>query len=365
MAQVRSTADLLSQLVACRSDATEAALADLLARLVRPWGARVTVQAVLPGRPNFIATLPGHDESRSLLLEAHSDTVPGEGQYTPTIREGRLHGRGACDTKGAMAAMLLAIETVLAEAGRPPITLHFVSTCNEELGAAGAHHLMRSGFRADWAVVGEPTELAIVYAHKGALRLRLRAEGKAAHSSTPGRGDNAIYKMCAVVAALEKELAPRLAGVHHADLGSPTLSVGTIRGGSQVNVVPDWCEIEVDRRLVPGEEQHQVIEDLVGLLPGDCGYTVTEYYPPLSQSLTSPLVRRMLAAVGESRLATAPWASNAGVFAAAGIPSILFGPGSIRQAHTNDEYVELAQVEAASRVYADLIRGCVDFTQKA
>jgi acetylornithine deacetylase/succinyl-diaminopimelate desuccinylase-like protein len=331
-------------------------MADLLARLLEPWGARITLQTVRPDRPNFIATFPGRDEPRSFMLEAHSDTVPGEGQFTPAVRDGRLYGRGACDTKGAMAAMLVAIETVLSEMGRPPVTLHFVSTCNEESGAAGAHHLMKSGFRADCAVVGEPTNLAIVYAHKGALRLRLRTKGVAAHSSTPERGVNAIYAMSRVVAALEKDVAPRLAEIRHLDLGSPTLSVGTIRGGSQVNVVPDWCEIDVDRRLVPGEERDGVVASILGALPEEVSHTITEYYAPLGQEPASPLVRRMAAALGESRLATAPWASNAGVFAAAGLPSVLFGPGSIQQAHTSEEYVELAQVESAVRVYAALIR---------
>ncbi len=359
MAAVSPTAELLGKLVACRSDGAEAAMADLLARLLESWGARITLQTVHPGRPNLIATFAGRDDSRSLMLEAHSDTVGGEGQFTPVVREGRLYGRGACDIKGGMAAMLLAIERVLAEVGRPPITVHFVSTCDEESGATGAHHLVEHGFRADYAIVAEPTELAIVYAHKGALRLRLRTGGVAAHSSLPERGVNAIYKMCRVVEALERIVAPQLAQRRDPVLGSPTLSVGTIRGGGQVNVVPDWCEIDVDRRLVSGEERAEVIGSILSALPAGLTSTVTEYYPPLGQDPASALVQRMVTALGEPRLATAPWASNAGVFAAAGIPSVVFGPGSIQQAHTRDEYVELARVEAACRVYAALLRSWV------
>jgi len=346
----------LAQLVACRSDRTEEALVALLARWLEPWGARITIQTVHPGRPNLIATFPGRDSTRSLMLEAHSDTVGGEEQFAPTVREGRLYGRGACDTKGAMAAMLTAIETVLTEQGRPPVTVHFVSTCNEELGATGAHHLVASGFRADYAIVGEPTDLMVVYAHKGTLRLRLGTQGVAAHSSAPERGVNAIYKMCRVVQALETNVVPKLAEVRDPLLGNPTLSVGTIRGGSQVNVVPATCKIEVDRRLVPGEKQDEVAAGILSALPADVSHVITEYYPPLGQDRESPLVRRVARALGESRLATAAWASNAGVFAAAGIPSVLFGPGSIQQAHTEAEFVELAQVEVASRVYAEIIR---------
>ena len=356
MAKVKSTTDWLAQLVACRSDGTEEALVALLARCLEPWGARLTIQTVHPGRPNFIATFPGRDATRSLMLEAHSDTVGGEGTFTPTVRDGKLYGRGACDTKGAMAAMLSGIETVLAEQGRPPVTVHFVSTCNEELGATGAHHLVANGFRADYAVVGEPTDRRIVYAHKGSLRLRLHTQGVAAHSSAPERGVNAIYKMCRVVQALETNVIPKLAEVRDAVLGSPTLSVGTIHGGSQVNVVPAACEIEVDRRLLPGEERDAVVAGILGALPGDISHRMTEYYPPLGQDPGSPLVQRVGRAAGEMRLATAAWASNAGVFAAAGIPAVLFGPGSIQQAHTEEEFIEVAQVEAASRVYAEIIR---------
>jgi len=195
-----------------------------------------------------------------------------------------------------------------------------------------------------------------VHAHKGTLRLGLRTQGIAAHSSTPERGVNAIYKICRVVQALETAVIPKLAKVQDPLLGKPTLSVGTIRGGSQVNVVPAGCEIEVDRRLVPGEERDAVVAEILSALPEKVSHEVTAYYPPLCQAQDGPLVRRVARALGETRLATAAWASNAGVFDAAGIPSVLFGPGSIQQAHTAEEFVELAQVEAASRVYAEIIR---------
>ena len=139
-------------------------------------------------------------------------------------------------------------------------------------------------------------------------------------------------------------------------LGHPTLSVGVIRGGSQVNMVPAACDVEVDRRLVAGETPSGVVAALLQALPPDVAHEITEYYPPLAQEPGSDVVKRAAAALGASRLATAPWASNAGVFAEAGIPSVLFGPGSIRQAHTTGEFIKLAQVETAVRQYAELIR---------
>ena len=350
--------ELLTELVNCRSDQREEALVALLAPRLESWGARITVREVAPGRPNLIATFSGRDPARSLMLEAHSDTVGGDAPFSASVRDGRLYGRGACDTKGPMAAILLGLREVLAQDGRPPVTVHFVSTCNEELGATGAHALMASGFRVDAAVAGEPTELRIVHAHKGALRVNLVTEGVAVHSSEPSRGVNAIYKMRAVLEALETRVLPDLARVRHPLLGSPVLSVGTIRGGTQVNVVPARCEIEVDRRLVPGESSETAVAQMVAGL--EVRAEVSGYYPPLEQDRESAVARAVAAAcqrtLGNAEFATAPYATNAGVFAAAGIPCVVFGPVAAAQAHTRDEFIELAQVETAARVFAALIR---------
>jgi acetylornithine deacetylase len=339
-----NAADLLMQLVNIRTDRDESELVAFLAPLLESWGARVTVKEVMPRRPNLIATFPGRDSSRSLMLEAHSDTVGGDAPFTASIRDGRLYGRGACDTKASMAAMLLGIR-----AAQPSITVHFVSTCNEEHGASGAQALIAGGFRADMAVVGEPTELKIVHAHKGAVRLKLRTTGVAAHSSDPSRGVNAIYKMRAVLEKLE-QFKP---AVRHPLLGEPTLSVGIIRGGTEVNTVPAQCEIEVDRRIVPGENIEEIVRSILTGL--DVQSEVTEFYPPLEQDTASPVAQRLAAAMPRPEFGIAPYATNAGVFKAAGIPCVVFGPGSARQAHTRDEFVELAQVEQAAQVFRKLI----------
>jgi acetylornithine deacetylase len=349
----------------------EAAMAELLGKLLSSWGAKITVQEISAGRPNFIATFEGRGAQRSLMLEAHSDTVSVDGMaippFEPTVRDGRLYGRGACDTKGSMAAMLLGIREVLERDSKLPVTLHFVSTCNEELGATGAHELMKRGFRVDAAVVGEPTDLAIVHAHKGALRFRIQTHGVAAHSSDPSRGVNAISQMRAVLEALELRVIPSLAQTKHPLLGSPTLSVGTIHGGTQVNVIPALCEIEVDRRLVPGESRDaaraQIVRELTALKQKDANFEFEcegiEYYPPLEQDKESAVARLVAVAcrkvLGDARFTTAPWGANSGVFGQAGIPCVLFGPGSVAQAHTKDEFIELEQVVKAAQVYAEII----------
>jgi acetylornithine deacetylase len=352
---VTDVAELLAQLVALRTDQREEALVARVAALTRSWGATNAVTEVLPGRPNLVATFPGHDPSVSLMLEAHADVVAAEDrQFQPQVRAGRLYGRGACDTKGPMAAMLMGIRQVLDEDGQPPLTVHFVTTCNEELGARGAHALMASGFRPTAAVVGEPTELEIVHACKGVVRIRLTTHGVAAHSSDPSRGVNAIYKMRRVLTHIEEQVAPALSAVRHPLLGSPTVSVGTIRGGTQVNVVPDRCEIEVDRRLVPAEDRAQVIRQIIG----DCevDFEESEYYPPLEQDPDSPIVQTVQAACPNAKLGVVHYAANAGVFKAAGVPCVLFGPGSVKQAHTAAEFIELEQLQTAVGLYAGIIR---------
>ncbi len=195
--------DLLQQLVAFRTNETEVAQAAWLQPLLTRWGGRVRVDEVLPGRVNMLATFPGRDSSRSILFEAHGDTIGGDVTMRLDAATGRLYGRGACDTKAAMAAMLFAIHRLHTEQRTPPVTVHFASTCKEESGGEGARALLTAGFRADMTVVGEPTELKIIRAHKGIWRCRIVTRGVAAHSSAPARGVNAIYRMRRVLEILE------------------------------------------------------------------------------------------------------------------------------------------------------------------
>ncbi|MEI8064132.1 MAG: M20 family metallopeptidase [Verrucomicrobiota bacterium] len=372
---MNQVADLLAKLVACPSVSPkygtpikppygEAGMVELLSELLRGWGGQVQIIETAPERPNILACFPGKNQKRSLLLDAHTDVVAVDGMiippFTPIIRDGKLYGRGASDTKGPMAAMLMGLRRVLDEDGQPPITVWFAGTCNEELGATGAAALMASGFRADIAVVAEPTSFQIVYTHKGALRAVLETAGVAAHSSMPHLGVNAIYKMLPVVARLEKTTFINT----HPKLGAPTLSIGTITGGSQVNIVPASCRIEVDRRLLPGETHKEIVSQLVGNDDATC--TVTEFYPPFEESLDSPVIclvadvsRRLL---GRAEFIAPPYATNAGAYKAAGIPSVIFGPGHLAQAHTKDEYIELALVEQAVDLFAEIIRKADDYS---
>ncbi len=199
-----------------------------------------------------------------------------------------------------------------------------------------------------------------MHAHKGALRLVLETEGVAAHGSTPERGRNAIYAMRRVLEHIEDDVAPALERARHPRLGPATINVGTILGGIQPNVVPARCRIEVDRRFLPGEREADMVRQAVGGL--DVRHEVSHLYPPLDLDTAHPLARAAADACREALghddgFDVAPYATNAGFLDAAGVPALVFGPGSIAQAHADDEWVDLDEVVDAARVYAALIRG--------
>lgn len=339
----------------------EAGMADLLEDLLRPKADAVERIEVAPGRWNLIARFDGGSrQSRSYALEAHTDTVGIEGMcidpFAGELRDGRLYGRGACDTKGPMAAMLLALLEAKKTGNRLPATWYFIATCDEELGAIGARHLVESGFRCDGIVVGEPTGLAVLRAHKGAVRYRLHLRGRAAHSAYPAEGVHALHAAGAFMSELEA--ANAAARLKHADhpLGPPAYSVGTLRGGDQVNRIPGEAQMEIDCRLLPEQSIKSIACDLEAILarvaslrPG-LSYELeeTQSYLGFTYSQKSPFHPFVEAlATGGAGYCDARYTTNAGFYAAAGIPTIVFGPGSISQAHTADEWIDLEEAERA------------------
>lgn len=332
-------------------------------------GIEVRLEEVSPGRPNLLATLPGRDRSRRLLLEAHVDTAGIENMSTPPfeaeIRDGCLYGRGACDTKGGLAAMMHALVELHAEGFVPSCDVVLAAAMDEEYAYRGAVHLCEN-IAADAAIVAEPTELRLVIASKGCLRWRVVVAGRAAHSSRPQLGVNAITRMARLIVRLEEDTS--LHRVHHPLVGEPTLNVGVIRGGAQVNIVPEECSMEIDRRLIPGEEPpevrsryEQISESLRASFP-DVRVTHVHLLEdwPMETSTDTAIVRatrRALERLGLPGGAIGvPFGSDASKFNRAGIPSIVLGPGSIDQAHTASEYVSLDQVLSAVAVYKTIIQ---------
>jgi acetylornithine deacetylase/succinyl-diaminopimelate desuccinylase family protein len=337
----------------------EQRIAEHVAAFLQNLGAEVELQPVQPGRPNVVATFHPHGKARGHLAFApHTDTVSVAGMtispFDPVIRNGRLYGRGASDTKGPMAAVLAALEKWATgpERKRSQIRWTFTALMGEEAGNEGAIALARSGFKADFILVIEPTSLQIVHAHKGALWLTVQTRGKACHASIPEKGENAIYNMRRAIEVLEKKVIPALKKRKHPRLGHTSLSVGTIRGGSKVNIVPDFCEMEVDLRTIPGfasaEVQALVSRELKRAVPGV--RVLTQRSPgALDTDPGNPWLQKLRPYA--KGLAVAPWFCDAAVFAGHGIPAVAIGPGSIAQAHTEDEFIRLADLEAGERAF--------------
>ncbi len=336
-------------------------------------------QEVLPGRFNVIGKVKGRDRGRCLIFDAHLDTVSVQGMaippFQPEVRDNRMYGRGSCDTKAGMAAMMTALVHV-SQADPPPPTDTWVSTTvDEEYSFQGVRYLASQGIRAQGAVVAEPTQLETIISHKGCLRWKITTRGRSAHSAKPHLGVNAISKMAKLVDAIETKIASRYQQTQHALLGSPTFNIGLIQGGIQVNLVPDYCEVQIDRRTLPGEKTEDILKQFDNVIQ-DLRNTDPEFEAQMEAPLleascletdpsaeivgvTESVCHQVL---GWSRLQGVPYATNASQLSRIGIPSVVVGPGNIDQAHTAVEYVDVEQVIHATSIYAGIMLGFGDRT---
>ena len=334
-------------------------------------GIVVWEQEVFPNRPNVIARLPGRDPSRRVILEAHMDTVSVQGMsiapFEPRIEDGKLFGRGSCDTKAGLAAMMHAVASLHEEGIVPPCEVWLAAVVDEEFSYRGVVKLCED-LTADAALIAEPTGLRANIAGKGVLRWRIVVRGKAAHSSKPQLGVNAISHAARIVLAIEEDHA-RLAAKVHPLLGPATVNVGIIRGGVQVNFVPDECAIEIDRRLLPGESGTAVLAHYQRLLDElqtqhptfdavmEPPRILDEALETSADSAPAQLASIVLAEMGlDATLGGVPFGSDASKLSRAGIPSLIIGPGNIDQAHAAVEFVEIAEVERALTFYRHFIQ---------
>ena len=345
---------------------------DFIAGLGRKMGLAVSQTEVLSGRPNVLLELKQTDARRTFLFDIHLDTVPLGGERAgldPIVEAGRLYGRGACDTKGSMAAALLALERLVADPPADGCDVTLLGTVDEEYLKRGVDFALDAGLTADAALVGEPTNLQPVTAHKGVVRWEIVTRGRTAHTSRPDRGVNAIYAMTHVIDVLRKRFeVGGLVGPHPL-CGESTLTISTIRGGVQVNIVPDECRVEVDRRTLPGEGGGEFFEavqsELRSLVEREPWIDVECLDPFLVEdgvdtAPNAPLVRHVQAACEKLGLPNAlggvPYGTDGAALAPAGIETVILGPGSIEQAHSPVEWVELEQVEKCAALYEDVVR---------
>ncbi|MEA3402436.1 MAG: M20 family metallopeptidase [Armatimonadota bacterium] len=342
-----------------------------MSRFVHDWlserGIECRLQPAKPGRDNVIAPVPGREEP-PIVFEAHMDTVSVEGMtippFEPRIADGRMYGRGSCDTKASLAAMMMALVRV-AGGDPPPQGIVLVAAVDEEYLHSGATRYLEDAGPLAGAVIGEPTGLRVVVAHKGALRVRVTTHGVSAHSSNPEKGVNAIYRMAGVVRALDDFAGELSERDEHALVGGPTLSVGTISGGTAVNVVPDLCECMVDRRLIPGETPdgayQEIAEALEELVEDGDELEATLKDRPVETPIDEPIVQQARRAArevtGDDEPLGVAYCTDGCDFADRGVPLVVLGPGDIAQAHTADEWIELRQVELAAEIYERIMRG--------
>lgn len=348
----------------------ERALATWVREFFEQRGIVVWEQEVFPDRPNVIARLPGRDPSRRIILEAHMDTVSVQGMeiapFDARVEDGKVFGRGSCDTKAGLAAMMHAVASLHEEGITPPCEVWMAAVVDEEFSYRGVVKLCEH-LTGDAALVAEPTGMRAIIAGKGVLRWRITVRGKAAHSSKPHLGVNAISHAARIVLAVEEDHA-RLAAKAHPLLGPATVNVGIIRGGVQVNFVPDTCTIEIDRRMLPGETGPGVLAHYQALLDElkarhptfdavmEPPMLVDEALETAADSAPAKVASAVLSEMGlDGALGGVPFGSDASKLSRQGIPSLVIGPGSIDQAHAADEFVDIAQVEQAVEFYRNFI----------
>jgi len=343
----------------------EQAVGEFYATELDALGFDVETVDVEPGRPNVIGRRRGSCDGPTLLLAGHLDTVGVDGYAEPfsaRIADGRIYGRGSCDMKSGLAAILEASRVIIDRGFVGELIV--VGTSDEE------DQMLRSaafdGPNADFGIVAEPTGLAICPAHKGQLVMFIRTFGVAVHSSVPAEGVNAINHMARVLGALESygsDLATRPA---HDLCGVATVSPGVIRGGDHATKVPNFCEVEVDRRVLPGESYDAIYSEYRELFDGlarddptfryelsdptmACGPLAT----PADHTLVTTISGVVASRLGASTITGFSGSTDAPGF---GCPAVICGPGAIAQAHSLEEYVEIDEIVDAAVIYADTAR---------
>lgn len=352
------------------SSSGEAAIGDFVAERLRRIGMDVARQAVATGRSNVVGRLDVPGATKTILFDSHMDTQAlesmGDRAISAEIVGGRLYGRGACDDKAPLATMIYAMGLIVACRAELKSNVVFTATVGEEHGMPGIQAAIAAGLKADAAVVGEPTDLRVVVAHKGFLRLRLTTHGRSAHTSNPDVGDNAIYQMAELTRFVRDVLTTRWRHVTHPLLTGPTIAVCEVSGGTAINVVPDSCWISLDRRVLPNEDLDALLADFDAALDefrrDHPGVTVTREEPfSTDGGVDTPADAPIAMVAGDACRAAGRNGDvvgvNYGTHASklsrlGGIQSIVLGPGSILQAHTDDEYVEIDQLAPAAEIYA-------------
>jgi acetylornithine deacetylase/succinyl-diaminopimelate desuccinylase-like protein len=329
-------------------------------------------QEVAPGRFNIIAKVPGKQTRPSLLLCSHLDTVYVDGmKFEAVIDENSIYGPGSCDTKSSLAVMIKALIEYSKCTEKKP-TVYFLGAVSEESMHLGIRKFMDTykdlTGDIDFCIVGEPTSLDVGIAHKGSLKFTIKTEGKSAHGSTPELGLNAINMMCELVTAINKKLVPLYEKTTDKLLGKATLNIGVIRGGRAFNIVPDFCRIEIDRRVLPSETLEEVLQSFSGIIAETCKNNkdlvakiekINDYIPFLKISTEEKSIETFCTSCrkfyAEGVMKGLSYATDGGFTFQGGIPTLIFGPGDIKNSHRLGEHVSIKQLNLAFEILKDYL----------
>ena len=349
--------------------AAEGAMADYFEQALRKLGLEIDSHEVSHGQRNVWGVLKGAGTGPTILLAGHLDTVGVEGYdnpFEPKIDDGKIFGRGSCDMKAGLAAYLEVIRVLQASGATLSGDVIVAGVVDEEHAMVGSKAFGLRGPKVDFAIVAEPSQLKIAPAHKGQILMTLRTRGVAAHSSMPEKGVNAIYHMARALQALQGYAEDLRKRRPDAMCGLPSFSVGVFRGGDNACSVPDFCEVDLDRRTIPGEMHSDVLDEMRAVLDAVQAQTSDFKYefetpfldlPPLATDSASPLMKAIETAcqdvIGRSDIMAFPGSTDAPNFKS---PTVICGAGNLEQCHSLNEYVDLNEIENAVRIYVKTIQ---------
>lgn len=381
MSRLEEALDLLAGMVAIPSvEGQEKAAGDFIAAYARSLGMEVELQEVEPDRNNVIARVKIGKGGKTVVLNSHMDVVPSaDGWNTDPFQlvraEDRAFGRGSTDAKGALTAFLIATKSIMENPGSTNGNIIFTAVVDEESFSKGARHMVASkAIKADYGIVGEPTMSNVYLCHKGSIRPVITIRGKTAHASTPELGISAV-RVISYMSGLVDKIQEGLRKIHHPVAGSPSISITMLKAGVKENVLPDFCEFTIDRRMVPGEDDaeikasfdamcRQAEEAFPGAVVKVDRYLVTT--GPASEVKPDSEIARIAYAACEKTtgIKQVPNGTDCNTdmnhFVRDGIPCVIIGPGTLKVAHMPNEYVEYDQLEKAVAVNEAVIRALLD-----
>ena len=370
--------NLAQELIKIPSDETagEKEVCEYLESYLKSLGMKVLLQKVLPNRPNIIAEVIGDEVGKSIMFNGHVDTVPigdikkwSMDPYSAIIKDNKLFGRGSTDMKGAIASMIIAMKFIMNNVEKFNGKIIFTGVMAEETTGLGTQKIVEENIKPDMAVVGEPSDEKIYRAHKGTMWFNLSTYGKLEHSSeSNSESNNAIINMMKLIMEIN-EISKELETIENNLVGHPSINIGLIDGGTKQNMIADSCRISIDRRTLPEEKTEEVLDKLRIRLDGlrslddrltfdleidtireavevaESEQIVQEVKNALNKVINkNPTISGMKATTDMSILV------NQG-----NIPSVIYGPGFIKQAHTVDEFIEVKRLVESSQVYAEIL----------